>query len=61
MFVLSGVQSSAGSVQKMVKFKSPAGRRGTKEDSDNGGDESAFLDEQNYIQALGTDNTEGEG
>ncbi|XP_047445122.1 origin recognition complex subunit 2 [Mugil cephalus] len=53
-----GVQSGAGSVQKMVKFKSPAGRRGAKEDSDQDGDENTFLDEQNYIQALGTDNTE---
>ncbi|KAM9349330.1 origin recognition complex subunit 2 [Symphorus nematophorus] len=51
-----GVQSSGGSVQRMVTFKSPAGRR-AREEADHGGDENGHLDEQNYIQALGTDNT----
>ncbi|XP_060900065.1 origin recognition complex subunit 2 isoform X1 [Labrus mixtus] len=53
-----GVQSSSGAVQKMVKFKSPAGRRGREEEEDHDGDENGLLDEQNYIQALGTDNAE---
>ncbi|XP_008286727.1 origin recognition complex subunit 2 [Stegastes partitus] len=55
-----GVQSggSSSSVQKMVKFKSPAGRRGGREDAEQDGAENGFLDEQNYIQALGTDNAE---
>uniref|UniRef100_UPI0037E8302D origin recognition complex subunit 2 n=1 Tax=Semicossyphus pulcher TaxID=241346 RepID=UPI0037E8302D len=52
-----GVQSSSGAVQKMVKFKSPAGRR-VREDEEHDGDENGLLDEQNYIQALGTDNAE---
>nr|XP_019965247.1 PREDICTED: origin recognition complex subunit 2 [Paralichthys olivaceus] len=52
-----GVQSNGGSVQKMVTFKSPAGRRARVEAEDDA-DENGVLDEQNYIQALGTDNTE---
>ncbi|XP_030259626.1 origin recognition complex subunit 2 isoform X2 [Sparus aurata] len=54
-----GVQSSSGSVQKMVTFKSPAGRR-AREEAEHDGDENGLLDEQNYIQALGTDYTEDE-
>ncbi|XP_045908092.1 origin recognition complex subunit 2 isoform X2 [Micropterus dolomieu] len=53
------VQSNSGSVQKMVTFKSPAGRR-AKEDAAPDGDENGLLDEQNYVLALGTDNTEDE-
>ncbi|KAK5859663.1 hypothetical protein PBY51_021200 [Eleginops maclovinus] len=52
-----GVQSSSGAVQKMVTLKGPAGRR-PREDSQHNGDENAFLDEQNYIQALGAENAE---
>ncbi|XP_070830341.1 origin recognition complex subunit 2 [Chaetodon trifascialis] len=52
-----GVQSISGSVQKMVTFKSPAGRR-AKQDAECDGDENGVLDEQNYVQALGTDNIE---
>ncbi|XP_076600136.1 origin recognition complex subunit 2 [Chaetodon auriga] len=52
-----GVQSISGSVQRMVTFKSPAGRR-ARQDAECDGDENGFLDEQNYVQALGTDNTE---
>ncbi|XP_044074935.1 origin recognition complex subunit 2 isoform X2 [Siniperca chuatsi] len=52
-----GVQSSSGSVQKMVTFKSPAGRR-AREDAGHDGDENGLLNEQNYVLALGTDNTE---
>uniref|UniRef100_A0A671YM97 Origin recognition complex subunit 2 n=1 Tax=Sparus aurata TaxID=8175 RepID=A0A671YM97_SPAAU len=55
-----GVQSSSGSVQKMVTFKSPAGRR-AREEAEHDGDENGLLDEQNYIQALGTDYTEVAG
>uniref|UniRef100_A0A665XF81 Origin recognition complex subunit 2 n=1 Tax=Echeneis naucrates TaxID=173247 RepID=A0A665XF81_ECHNA len=48
-----GVKSSGGSVQKMVTFKS------AREDAEGAdGDESEVFNEQNYIQALGTDNTE---
>lgn len=54
------MQSIAGSAQKMVKFKSPAGRRGCREDADHDGDENGVHDEQNYVQALGADNAEGE-
>ncbi|XP_030608147.1 origin recognition complex subunit 2 [Archocentrus centrarchus] len=53
-----GVQSIAGSIQKMVKFKSPAGRRGCREDADPDEDENGVHDEQNYVQALGADNAE---
>uniref|UniRef100_A0A8C9XE08 Origin recognition complex subunit 2 n=1 Tax=Sander lucioperca TaxID=283035 RepID=A0A8C9XE08_SANLU len=51
------VQSNSGSVQKMVTFKNPAGRR-TRVDAEHDGDENEVLDEQNYVQALGTDNAE---
>uniref|UniRef100_A0A7N8Y2M7 Origin recognition complex subunit 2 n=1 Tax=Mastacembelus armatus TaxID=205130 RepID=A0A7N8Y2M7_9TELE len=54
-----GVQSSRGSVQKMVTFKSPARRR-VREDADHDGDENGDFDEQNYVQALGADDTEVE-
>lgn len=53
------MQSSAGSVQKMVQFKRPAGLQGCREDADLNPDENGVFDEQNYIQALGTENTEG--
>ncbi|XP_044223907.1 origin recognition complex subunit 2 [Thunnus albacares] len=54
-----GVQSNSGSVQRMVTFKSPAGRR-AREGAEHDGcdDENGVLDEQNYVQALGTYNTE---
>ncbi|XP_067385303.1 origin recognition complex subunit 2 isoform X2 [Channa argus] len=52
-----GVQNSGGSVQKMVTFKSPAGRRAT-EHAEYGADENGIFDEQDYIQALGTDHVE---
>ncbi|CAB1416446.1 unnamed protein product [Pleuronectes platessa] len=51
-----GVQSNGGSVQKMVSFKSPAGRRTRVEEDDE--DENEVFDEQNYVHALGADNTE---
>lgn len=54
-----GVQSSNVSVQKMVTLKIPAGRR-AREDTQHDGDENG-LDEQHYVQALGTHNLEGEG
>lgn len=54
----AGVQSSNGSVQKMVTLKIPAGRR-ARDAAEQDGDENGHLDEQNYIQALGTDNFEG--
>lgn len=50
------VQSHSGAVQKMVRLKSPPGRRDREQD----GDENGFLGEQNYIQALGADSMEGE-
>lgn len=43
----------------MVKFKGSAGRR-AREDAEHDGDENGVLDEQNYVQALGADNAEGE-
>ena len=43
----------------MVTFKSPAGRRPRVEEEDDE-DENEVFDEQNYIHALGADNTEGE-
>nr|XP_040027560.1 origin recognition complex subunit 2 [Gasterosteus aculeatus aculeatus] len=52
-----GVQSNSGSVQKMVTFKSPAGRR-AKEDAGHDGAEDEVLDEQDYVQALGAGNAE---
>uniref|UniRef100_A0AAQ4R7R2 Origin recognition complex subunit 2 n=1 Tax=Gasterosteus aculeatus aculeatus TaxID=481459 RepID=A0AAQ4R7R2_GASAC len=51
-----GVQSNSGSVQKMVTFKSPAGRR-AKEDAGHDGAEDEVLDEQDYVQALGAGNS----
>lgn len=42
----------------MVTFKSP-GRR-AREAAEHDGSEDRGFDEQNYIQALGTDNAEGE-
>ncbi|XP_034412280.1 origin recognition complex subunit 2 [Cyclopterus lumpus] len=51
------VQSNSGSVQKMVTFKGSAGRR-AREDAEHVGDGPGVLDEQNYVQALGTDNAE---
>uniref|UniRef100_A0A3Q3JP51 Origin recognition complex subunit 2 n=1 Tax=Monopterus albus TaxID=43700 RepID=A0A3Q3JP51_MONAL len=51
-------RSNGGSVQKMVTFKSPAVRR-ARWDAEYVGDENGVFDEQNYIQSLGTDNTEG--
>lgn len=46
----------------MVMLKSPPGRRARARDQDmeQEGDENGFLGEQNYIQALGADNMEGE-
>lgn len=43
----------------MVTLKCPAGRR-AREDTEHDGDENGLLDEQNYVQALGTDNMEGD-
>lgn len=58
--VLKAVQSSTRSVQRMVAFKSPAGRRSREAaEQDGSDDENGVLDEQNYVQALGTYNTEG--
>ncbi|XP_028283056.1 origin recognition complex subunit 2 [Parambassis ranga] len=54
-----GMQSSGGSVQKMVTFKKSAGRKGCSEDEQDG-DENGVSNEQNYIQALGADTTEDE-
>ncbi|XP_011615553.1 origin recognition complex subunit 2 isoform X1 [Takifugu rubripes] len=48
------VQSHSGAVQKMVRLKSPPGRRDREQDGDGNG----FLGEQNYIQALGADSME---
>lgn len=58
-FAPPGVQSSSGSVQRMVKFKSPAGLRGCRQEAELHPDESGALDERNYVQALGTENPEG--
>ncbi|CAN9503266.1 unnamed protein product [Ophioblennius macclurei] len=52
------VQSSGAHVQKMVTFKDLAARRGAKEDAEHDGSGNGVLDEQNYIQSLGTNNTE---
>lgn len=43
----------------MVTFIKSAGRKGCSEDAQDG-DEHGVNDEQNYIQALGADTTEGE-
>lgn len=53
-----GAQPSAGAVQKMVTFKSPAQRRDKEQKSDDG-DENEHLGEKNYIQALTEDDDEG--
>lgn len=58
-FAPPGVQSSSGSVQRMVKFKNPAGPRGCRQEAELHPDEGGALDEQNYVQALGTENAEG--
>ncbi|XP_053738953.1 origin recognition complex subunit 2 [Synchiropus splendidus] len=50
-------QSNSGGVQKMVSFKSPAGRA-SKEDGATDLDENGFMDEQNYVQVLGTEEEE---
>lgn len=50
------VQSHSRAVQKMVRLKSPPGRRDRKQD----GEENGFLGEEDYIQALGADGMEGE-
>ncbi|XP_051943124.1 origin recognition complex subunit 2 [Hippocampus zosterae] len=52
------VQSGPGTVQKMVTFKSPMGRRSSDEPEVKEGDERGLLDEQNYVQALCAGNTE---
>ncbi|XP_076018508.1 origin recognition complex subunit 2 [Genypterus blacodes] len=53
------VHNIGGSIQKIVKFKSPARQRNKKDsEDDDDDDEYELLNEQNYIQALGTDNTE---
>lgn len=57
--VLKDVQSNSGAVQKMVRLKIPPARRDREQDIEKEGDENGFLDEQNYIQALGAD-MEGE-
>lgn len=62
VFLKKDMQSNSGAVQKMVILKSPPGRRARARDQDleEEGDENGFLGEQNYIQALGADNMEGE-
>ncbi|XP_028987068.1 origin recognition complex subunit 2 [Betta splendens] len=54
-----GAQCNSGPAQRIVTFKSPAGRH-AREDAEHDGDGNGVFDEQNYIQALGTDNTEEE-
>ncbi|KAF6718429.1 Origin recognition complex subunit 2 [Oryzias melastigma] len=49
-----GALNGGKSVQRMVTFKSPAGRKGRREEAHQ--EEDDVFDEQNYIQALGTDN-----
>ncbi|XP_020566585.1 origin recognition complex subunit 2 isoform X2 [Oryzias latipes] len=53
-----GVLGGGKSVQRMVTFKSPAGRRGCLEEEEQ--EEDEVFDEQNYIQALGADNATDE-
>ncbi|XP_023190615.1 origin recognition complex subunit 2 isoform X1 [Xiphophorus maculatus] len=55
-----GVQSSAGAVQRMVKFKSPAGRKGHLKDEQLDQEENGVYDQQGYIRSLGTENNEDE-
>lgn len=52
-----GTLSSSGTVQKMVTFKSPAGRRDREQNSEDG-DDKDHLNEINYIQALTADDDE---
>ncbi|XP_077391673.1 origin recognition complex subunit 2 [Festucalex cinctus] len=52
------VQSSSGTIQKMVTFKSPMGRRARGDPEVKEGDENGLLDEQKYVQALCTENAE---
>ena len=54
----AGVKGNSDQVQKLVIFKNSAGRWSSKED-DEDEDEDGVLNEQHYIQCLGTDNTEG--
>lgn len=54
------VRINSGAVQKMVRLKSPPGRRDREQDMGQDGDENGFLGEQNYIQALGADSMDGE-
>lgn len=54
-----GIPSNGGSVQKMVTFKSPAGRRNKGQNGSEDGDENGHLNEQNYVQALGAEDDEG--
>ncbi|XP_017276332.1 origin recognition complex subunit 2 isoform X2 [Kryptolebias marmoratus] len=53
-----GVQRSAESVQRMVRFRSLAGPQGCRQDAEHHPDENGALNEQTYIQALGTENNE---
>lgn len=57
--VFKEVQSGSGTVQKMVTFKSPMGRRTRDDPEVKEGDGRGLLDEQNYVQALYAGNTEG--
>uniref|UniRef100_A0A1A7XX55 Origin recognition complex subunit 2 n=2 Tax=Iconisemion striatum TaxID=60296 RepID=A0A1A7XX55_9TELE len=52
------VQSSAGSGLRMVRFKSPDGQRGCREETQDDGDENGVHDELDYVRALGTENDE---
>ncbi|XP_061791277.1 origin recognition complex subunit 2 [Nerophis lumbriciformis] len=54
------VHSSSGAVQKMVTFKSPAGRQTIEDPYGKEGDDNGVFDEQNYVQAICADNTEDE-
>ncbi|XP_014916175.1 origin recognition complex subunit 2 isoform X2 [Poecilia latipinna] len=51
-----GVQNGAGSVQRLVKFKSPAGQKGHVEDEQLDQEENGVYDQQGYIRVLGTEN-----
>ncbi|XP_067109233.1 origin recognition complex subunit 2 [Osmerus mordax] len=53
-----GVKGNSDQVQKLVIFKNSAGRWSSKEDDE---DEDEVLNEQHYIQSLGTDDTEDGG
>ncbi|XP_054888805.1 origin recognition complex subunit 2 isoform X2 [Poeciliopsis prolifica] len=54
------VQSDAGGIQRMVKFKSLAGQRGHQEDEQLDQEENGVYDQQGYIRSLGTENDEDE-